>query len=278
MIHRLLTLLFLLASSTTFSQGWLPVGARSNSLANAVVADVNVWSFFHNPGALGYLKNASIGASYENRYLLKELQHQAIVYAQPLKNGKAGVLSVGVQSFGFKVYRSNRFGLGYALKLHEKVAMGVQLNYQDVWIQNYDYVGTVTAEIGLLSKITKNLSLGFSVMNINHARISRIPDNRFGTFFRLGLKYEFSNIVGITAEVEKEIRSKIRPKIGLEYQMIKGFFLRLGAAYNPAEITFGIGYKFKFRLQLDAGSAWRQHLGWSPHVGITYDFKSKVQE
>lgn len=275
MNKKLVLFILLLFSALSFGQGWLPVGARSNSLANAVVADVDAWSYFHNPGALGYMTNASIGATYENRYLLKELQHQAIVYAQPLK---AGVLSVGVQSFGFKVYRANRFGVGYALKLHEKLSMGVQLNYQDVWVQNYDYVGTVTAEFGLLSKITKRLSLGFSVMNINRARVRKSPDERFGTFFRLGLKYEISNLVGITAEVEKEVRSKIRPKIGVDYQMIKDFYLRVGASFNPAEIAFGLGYRFKIGLNLDAGSAWRQHLGWSPHIGLTYHFKTKQKE
>lgn len=274
-MKNLVLTLFLLLNSILFSQGWLPVGARANSLSNAVIADVDAWSYFHNPGALGYLTKTTVGISYENRYLLKELQNQAAVYAQPLK---AGVLSVGIQSFGFKVYRSNRFGIGYALKLHEKLAMGVQLNYQDVWVQNYDYVGTVTAELGLLSKITKRLSLGFSVMNINRARVSRVPDNRFGTFFRLGLKYDVSTIVGITVELEKEVRSKLRPKLGVDYQAVKNFYLRIGAAYNPAEISFGIGYHFPMGLFLDAGSSWRQYLGWSPHIGLTYEFKAKSKE
>jgi NADH:ubiquinone oxidoreductase subunit 5 (subunit L)/multisubunit Na+/H+ antiporter MnhA subunit len=39
-----------------------------------------------------------------------------------------------------------------------------------------------------------------------------------------------------------------------------------------------IGYWFKNNLKLDMGSAWQQHLGWSPHFGLTYDFKSKVHE
>ena len=155
-----LTFLLFIVSFGVYAQGWQPVGARSNSLANATVADVDVWSYYHNPGALGYMNNASIGASYENRFALKELQTQGLVYAQPLK---VGVLSVGLQTFGYKTYRSNRVGLGYALKLHERIAMGVQLNYQDVWIRGYDYVGTVTAEVGVLGKITKD-----SVLKTKH--------------------------------------------------------------------------------------------------------------
>ncbi len=273
MIQRGLFFLWLcLSTATAFSQGWIPIGARANSMANAVVADVDAWSYFHNPGALGYVKNASVGASYENRYLLKELQTQALVYVQPLK---AGVLSLGVQSYGYKVYRSNRLGIGYALKLHEKISMGVQLNYQDVWVQNYDYIGTVTAEFGILAQINKKISLGFSVMNLNAAHTSRIPNERFGTFFRLGMKYQISKLAAVNVEVEKEVRSKIRPRLGVDYQIVNRFFLRIGAAYNPPELAFGIGYAFDFGFKIDAGSSWRQHLGWSPHVGLTYDFKTK---
>jgi len=265
-------LLLIILPFITFGQGWVPVGAKSNSLANAVVANTDVWSFYHNPGALGYMKNASIGASYENRYLLKELQTQAVVYAQPLK---AGVLSFGVQSYGYRVYRSNRIGVGYALKLHEKIAMGVQLNYQDVRIESYNYVATVTAEIGILARITPKITLGFSVLNLNRAKAAEFADDRFGTYFRLGLKYAISDLVVLFIEAEKEVTSKIRPKLAIDYQLVNRFFLCVGGSYNPPEITFGIGYQFPVGLKLDAGSAWRQHLGWAPHIGLTFDFKVK---
>jgi len=274
MPKKILTFLLLMLCIPVFSQGWLPIGARSNSLANATVADVDVWSYYHNPGALGYIDHAAVGASYEDRFLLKELQTQALVYVQPLK---VGVLSVGIQSFGYQVYRANKFGVGYSMKLHEKVSMGVQLNYQDIRTQGYNYIGTVTAEVGILAKLTKQLNLGFSVMNINRAKEAKIGGDRFGTFFRLGLQYKPINNVAIFLEAEKEIHSKIQPKLAVEYQVAKNFFLRVGAAYNPPQIAFGLGYAFNFGLNLDAGSQWTQNLGWSPHIGLTYHFKKKVK-
>lgn len=274
MKYLYLFILILFVYFGAYSQGWQPVGARSNSLANATVADVDTWSYYHNPGALGYMQKASVGISYENRFALKELQTQGLVYVQPLK---VGVLSVGLQTFGYKVYRSDRFGIGYALKLHEKISMGVQLNYQDVWIRGYDYVGTVTAEIGLLAQITKDLTIGFSVLNLNRAKVADFANDRFGTYIRLGLKYNVSDIVNIYVEAEKEFTSKIHPKVAVDYQVVKDFYIRVGGSYNPAEVTFGFGYNFKFGLRLDAGSAWTQFLGWSPHAGLTYNFKKKVK-
>lgn len=262
-------------SFSALSQGWQSVGARSNSLANATVANVDVWSYYQNPGALGFLDHPSIGVSYENRFLLKELQTQGLVYAHPLK---VGVLSIGLQTYGYKIYRSDRIGVGYALKLSKNLALGVQLNYQDVRIQNYAYVGTATAEIGLLAELAPKLFLGFSVLNLNRARVAEFANDRLSTYFKLGLKYEISKSVNLFLEGEKEFTSKIRPKLAVEYQLVKKFYLRVGGAYNPPEVTFGIGYQFAIGLQLDAGSAWTQHLGWSPHVGITYDFKKKIKD
>lgn len=275
MLRGNLFILLLTLTQAVFSQGWIASGAKSNSMANATVADSDVWSFYHNPGALGYQKQVAVGATYENRFLLRELQNQALVYVQPMK---VGVLSVGLQSYGYRVYRTNRFGVGYAMKLHEKIAMGVQLNYQDARIEGYDYVNTLTAEVGILAKINSKINIGFSVLNMNRAKAAEFSDDRFGTYIRLGLKYQISSLVGLYLEAEKEIESKIRPKVGVDYQLVKQFYFRLGAAYNPPEITFGVGYHSKIGLKLDIGSAWRQHLGWSPHFGLTFHFKEKVNE
>jgi hypothetical protein len=257
------------------AQGWQPVGARSMSMANSTVAVSDVWSFHHNPGALANLKQTSAGLSYENRYLLKELQTQAFVVAIPLK---IGVLSAGAQSYGYKVYRTTRIGFGYSMKLGEKLSAGVQLNYQGLRIENYGSKNSVTAEAGVLAKINEKISVGFSVLNFGRAKLSEFQDDRFSTSMRLGINYQLSNKVMLLAEAEKEIESPLRAKAGLEYELLDRFYMRVGAASNPMELTFGFGYWFKNNLKLDMGSAWQQHLGWSPHFGLTYDFKSKVHE
>ena len=69
-----LPLLLFFCSFTSVAQGWMPVGSRSNSMGNASVALTDVWAFHHNPAGLSELKNIHGGISYENRFLLKELQ------------------------------------------------------------------------------------------------------------------------------------------------------------------------------------------------------------
>lgn len=256
------------------AQGWMPNGSRSGGLGHASVAITDIWAFHHNPGALGYLTEGGVGVSYNNRFLLKELQQQSITFAQPLK---MGVISVGAQTYGQTQFRTNRIGAGYALVLADKISAGVQMNYMNLRL-NSDY-GTkhqFSAEFGLLAKLSDELSLGFAVINLNRAGLSTstYADDRFSTFFRLGGNYKISEKLNFLLEVEKEVESDMRLKGGIEYQPVENFYLRFGANGGPVELSLGFGYQWN-KLSLDINTFWHQTLGWTPGASINYNFGKK---
>jgi len=255
--------------SFSFSQEYHYVGARSGSMANASVALVDGWSFFHNPGALGAVDKPEFGVSYESRFLLKDLQSQSVAFVFPIK---IGVLSVGALLSGLDVYRTTKIGTGYSLKLTDKLFAGVQLNYQDVrFAGNYGSKYTVSAECGIYFKMTERWKFGVSVFNLNRARISSALEERLPTVMRLGTTFEISPKVLFAVEIEKNSDFQARLKSAVEYKPIKNFFLRGGFTSKPIEFTFGFGYRFR-KIQLDLGSAYHQLLGWSPNFSLTYKF------
>lgn len=261
------SLLLIFLGFQTHAQGWLPMGARSNALANASVTLVDGWAYHHNPGALGELKTMSVGLSYENRYLLKELQSQGLVYAQPLK---VGVLSVGAQFYGYRQYRTQRIGAGYSMRLAERFFAGVQLNYQGLQLnENYGRNQSITAEGGIQAVVTDQWRIGVSAFNIGRAKLSAFEDDRYNTVMRFGTNYSFSEKVIVLAEAEKQLEHPVNFKGGVEYQAVENFFVRAGAASKAVEFTFGFGYRWKV-LQLDLGSGYQQQLGWSPTFSLTY--------
>lgn len=263
-------ILFLFLSATVFGQGWSTMGGRSMSMGNASVTLKDVWGYHNNPGALGALEKLSVGISYENRFLLKELQSQGVAVAIPLK---VGVLSVGGQVYGYNQFRSYNTGLGYSMKLSDKFYAGVQMNYQGLRLaENYGSKNSVTAAVGVYANITEDWKLGMSVYNLGRTKLSDFEDDRFSTVMRLGTSYRFSDKVLVAFEAEKDIEYDVRVKAGIEYQLIDNFYLRGGVATSPVEVTFGAGYKFKF-IQLSLGSAYHQTLGWSPHFSIVYQGK-----
>jgi hypothetical protein len=82
-VKQVLLSFFLLASSIFFGQTNFVNSGRSLSLANASVTLNDVWAHVNNPAALIGLKKQSFGISYQNRFGLKELQSQGLVYALP---------------------------------------------------------------------------------------------------------------------------------------------------------------------------------------------------
>ena len=263
--------IFIFSLQFSFCQGWLPMGSRSHALGNASVAIDDIWAYHHNPANLVSVKKLGFGLSYENRFLLKELQSQGFVVALPLK---AGVISFGLQSFGFKNFRTNRLGLGYSMKLAEFLSCGVQLNYHQVRLTDaYGRKDALTAELGLKANITDNWKVAFSVFNLTRTKISEFGEDRLTTLMRLGTQYTFSEKVMLVAELEKNIEFPVRFKTGIEYSPIKKLFLRGGFATQPIELSAGLGYRFKEQFQLDIGSAYHQILGWSPNFSFTYQMK-----
>jgi hypothetical protein len=263
--------LIFLITITSFGQGYYPMGGRSQSLANASNTLEDVWAYHHNPAALTGLKKMEAGISYENRFLLKEMQSQGFVFAIPIKRG---VISAGGQRFGFRNFLSYKAGIGYSMKLSELLSAGVQLNYAGVRLpENYGSKNTVTAEVGLLAKITEKWKLGFSLFNLGRNKLSDYQEDRFTTLMRLGSSYSISSKVLIIAEAEKNVDYALRGKFGIEYIVLNNFFLRGGFASAPIEGSFGFGYRFKDMLKLDLGSSYHQILGWSPHFSLSYQFK-----
>ena len=266
-----LSILFTLGTLLVFGQGVTTNSSRSMSMANASTTFNDVWAFHNNPGALADVEQLSIGLSYENRFLLKELQTQGIAVAIPLK---VGVISAGGDVFGYRNYRSYRAGLGYSMKLSDNFFAGVQLNYQGLALSsNYGSKNTMTAAAGIYAKVTDNWKIGVSAFNIGRAKLSDFEDDRFSTVIRLGTSFSFSKKFLLSFEGEKDLDYDFRLKTGLEYEALKRFFLRAGVATHPLEVSFGLGYHFE-QFHIDLGSSYHQILGWSPHFSFVFQTKS----
>lgn len=266
-----LVFVFFFMVSLVQAQGWAPAGSRSRSMGDASVTLTDVWAYHHNPANLAMIKKWGAGISYENRFLLKELQTQSLVLVVPIKKG---VLSAGAQSFGYTQFRSIKAGLGYSLSLSELLSVGVQINMHQIKIgQGYGNSLKATGELGLLANITQKWNVGFSIVNFSRTTLSEYQEDRLTSALRLGTSYRFSERLLICAEGEKNIEFPMRTKIGIEYLPATHFALRSGFSTHPIELNAGIGYAFKGIYHLDFGSAYTQSVGWSPNISFSYRLK-----
>ena len=245
-------------------------GARSGAMGNASVTLADEWSTVNNQAGLGFVRNISAGTFYEDRFLIKQLSSQAFALALPVKGGTFGL---SYTSFGYSAYSENKYGLAFGKSFGQNISAGIQMDYLTTHIaENYGSKGVLAAEAGLQFRITKKLILGVHAYNITRARLADYDNEHVPTVMRLGLQYKFSDKVFIAVETEKDMDRKAMLKAGMEYMVAKILYVRAGICSNPSLSCFGFGLKLK-GFRLDVTSTYHSVLGFSPQLGLHYDFK-----
>ncbi|MFY8186012.1 MAG: hypothetical protein ACOVLD_08135 [Bacteroidia bacterium] len=252
-----------------------PVGARAAALGGASITLSDVFSSQNNQAGLGFLKKASVGAYYENRFLLKQLSYSSFVGAMPIKKGTFGLTYTG---FGYSAFKQSKLGLAYGLALSENFSAGVQMNYLSYRIGDiYGNASAFTVELGLQGKLSKNIIVAAHVYNPNRAKITDYNNEKLPSQLRFGIQYIFSEKLFAVAEAEKSSYNAVNFKGGIEYSPAKEFYLRAGATINPAQASFGLGLNIS-SLKFDLSSAYHNVLGFSPQIGLSYVFGKSSTE
>ena len=253
------------------------LGARSAGMANASVTLQDMWAAHHNQAGLAFVEKTGFGMSYEDRFLLPELGVKGGVIALPVKSGTFGLT---VNSFGYSSYSESKYGIGFAKKFGENFAIGLNLDYMNIRIaENYGSKNYIAAELGVLGKLTDQLTVGAHIFNPTRAKIAEFVLDSTSTYeeysptvMRAGISYTFSEKTFVTVETEKELYSKPMVKIGMEYHISAPLYLRAGIASNPFLSSFGFGLELN-RFNLDIASSYHNILGFSPTVSLSYKFK-----
>lgn len=271
-MKKTLTIIVILLSLNTIYADNYPVGASCLSLAGSTVAVSNLWSVYHNQGALGFFEGIETGIYYENRFILPEYGVKSMAFAMSLKTGTIGV---NLTSFGFSKFSDNKVGISYSLKLAEFISAGIQIDY--FYINQESYYGdisTVSGEIGVYATPFENFYIGAHVFNPWRTKVVNYQDERLPTIFRLGISYDFSEEVQLSVETEKDLDYAPIFKSGIEYEPLNNFILRTGVSFSESEFypAFGIGYSFK-NLTLDLAFETHPILGTKSGVSLSYAFK-----
>ena len=246
-----------------------PIGARSAAMGNASVSLYDVWSAHHNQAGLGFVRTISAGVYYENRFMVKEISVRGGALAIPVK---AGTFGLCITNFGYQLYSENKYSLSFAKAFGDKFSAGIAMDYLTTRIaEGYGNKGVLAAEAGIQARPIKGLTIGAHVFNPTRAKISEYDNERLPTIIRLGADYNFSDKVTLAIETQKDIKQKAEFKAGLEYKAVKEFYLRIGLSTNPTLSSFGFGLNLK-NFKVDFAGTYHQTLGFSPQIGLSYNF------
>ncbi|MCK5857391.1 MAG: hypothetical protein KAG64_07870 [Bacteroidales bacterium] len=245
------------------------VGGRSAAMGGVGAANNDFWSVNNNQAGLGFAEGSGVGFYYDNHFLIKELSLNQLSAVFKTKRGGFGL---NVSYFGYGQYNEKKIGLAYGMKLGKRFALGVQMDYLHTFIaENYGSKSMFTFEIGLMTKITDELTLGAHVYNPIRTQISEYNDERLPTLLKLGLNWDLAKDFTAAIEAESDMNNPLILRAGLEYNIMDLMYARIGVSNNPNVFSFGVGL-YLGGFKLDFASSMHQVLGYSPQISASYLF------
>lgn len=245
-------------------------GSRGLAMGSCSVALNDFWSIQNNPAGMASWSGTSVGISYENRFLMKELGYCNLAGLLPRSVGTFGL---SYSRFGFEDYNENKVGLAFARAFGKYLRVGLQLDYLAFKFSG-DYANrrTATFELGLQSDITDALCLGVYIFNPINVKIKTETAQQVPAVFRLGLSYRITDDFLTTTEIEYSSDKHPDYRIGMEYLATKEFYIRLGVHTDPASVGVGVGYTLN-RVIIDASVTTNQHTGVSFQTSLIFNIK-----
>jgi hypothetical protein len=241
-------------------------GARSVAMANTGSTMLGIEAILNNQAGLYKLNGIGVIAATEQRFLLEELN--AISFGLAYGNNSLGAVGLMVSNFGFDEYREQKIGLAYSRKLFDNLSIGGQLDLLHVNIAGYGSSSNLTFELGAITDITKEVSIGFHVFSpseINITDQATVP-----TKIILGVAYKPSKKIQIVTEVEKIVDRDYTFRMGVDYAIVDALSLRAGYGTGPAMLSFGLGYNINKKLSFDGSFTNHETLGITPSGSLIY--------
>lgn len=253
-----------------------PIGARRVGLGSAYAAvKGDFWQLFMNPSGIAGLEGPQVGAYFERRYLLSELNSGAVGFVYPFKNKHYAGVDFG--GFGFGDYNESRIGLTYATSLFDRLSLGAKVNYTRTSIANYGASSAIFLDLGLSLEIVEGFTMGARIFNANQAELDREIGEEIPTTLDIGLGYQVTDKVLVVLDAQKQVNFPVSFRGGIEYAILDFLQVRAGASTAPVTLNFGIGLEYKGVI-FDFSNSYHEFLGYTPSFSLSYKFKSSSDE
>jgi hypothetical protein len=248
-----------------------PISAIYLGLGAYSMHQGDVFSFVNNQAALAQIKNVSAGVYGERRFMMAATSMYSAAVAIPTNRGNFGMNLVYA---GFKNFNEYQIGLAYARSVGSLVDIGMQFNYYGYRIPAYVNTSTLTVEMGAMFHLTDQLNAGFHIYNPIGAKMLK-SNEQLAAVYKMGLGYDVSKLFLIAAEMVKEENSLVNLNVGVQYQMVKQFFIRVGVSTATASSYGGVGIYWN-NMRLDISGSYHPQLGWSPGLLLLFNSEKTI--
>jgi hypothetical protein len=256
--------LFLQIAAIAGTPYGIRAGAGEAGMGYACVMKEGFWSSFNNQALLAFNKDYSFGVNYEDRFGIRELGTRSAGVLIPA--GKAS-FGAAYSNFGYADFKRDVAGLACGMKLSEKVAAGVQIDYfSERTSGEYSSYQYITFEAGVVACLSDNIKLGVHLFNPvpNSFRKNNQPMS-----LRAGAGISLSKSLFAGVEAEMSSGSNLTLRTGFEYEAVKSLMLRAGFSTMNNSFCFGMGYQLGI-VKLDLGFATHDRLGVTSSASLVF--------
>ncbi|HQS51001.1 MAG: hypothetical protein B7X86_13165 [Sphingobacteriales bacterium 17-39-43] len=243
-------------------------GSRSKAMGSAGTALQDVWSLQQNSAGAASIERAIFALGYEQHYLDPELSTQSAVFGIPVKNH---VLGLSFQRYGISEYLEQTAGLALSRSFSAALSISLALKYHQISIPVYGSGNVISVDAGMQYSLNDRIRLGSYIYNPGRSRINELSGSHIHSGISVGLAYLASDKLLFISDLNKMLDFGMNIKMGIEYQIVKRFYLRGGLSANPFKQTGGFGLKYR-RFSLDAAVSSHPILGYSPNLSFNYEF------
>lgn len=173
----------------------------------------------------------------------------------------------GLHAFthGFQLYRQSSVGLAGAKKLGKNLSTGLRFNYQTLRIAGYGSLRELTADAAALFHLSSKLHFGIQLLN--PAGLRRKEGNIFPSVYSVGLGYEPSTVLSLSAEIIKEHSQMVGARMGLQYRILSDVTMRISVVTSQPSLCFGALLQ-RGALRLELYNSYNLQLGSGIGLGV----------
>ncbi len=263
---KYLAILLLLFSCELRAQ--VNAGPRAAALGTAGTALNGVWSVQQNPAGISDVSEPALSLAYEQYLPEPGLSTRSAVFVFPFSNNAVGL---SFERYGFSAYQEQSAGFAYAKKFGPSLKLALGFRYHQFSIPAYGSSAAFSVEAGFQYALSEQFSLASHVYNPGRSKYAAASEVDIPVKISFGTAVRFSDKLLLVSELRARLDYPLDVGVGLEYAMVEWFALRGGITVNPFKRYGGFGLSYN-HVSLEGAISFHTHLGYSPQIGLGYEF------
>ncbi|MBN1897326.1 MAG: helix-hairpin-helix domain-containing protein [Spirochaetes bacterium] len=222
-------------------------GARIASMGGSGVAFTeDIYAPLINPAGLISVSDLSALFSYYSLYPSLEEMDSIRYFNISVGESIPGLFSMALSYnyFGYEYYKESVFTVSPAFELYYQIGLGFNLKFYNLSIQDMGDASSIGIDMGVLAKISRELSIGGFMYNINSPTIGSQNEeiSQYGT---LGIEFVPTSGLSLNFDIQKVVDRKLNLRAGQEFRLLRYVFVRSGIQTNPTKYALGLGLSFQ---------------------------------